>query len=298
MGCVALFKSQEDFYRRNKATMKTARELTNEAERGAVDLRYAYKILPPGSRNFLAKAWSQTWGDDSLMNRAAQLDSKRPVIEKFNMDTPETGSLPTRAHMPGLGGNLICDTIVGDSADYLRIDLFSKALKAGGNDSDEDNLSSHDGESVASDEDGKETLKASDIASGDVGHGSAGWGPAPSDNSSAIRSSRGGSRGGRSRGSARSSAAETEHGPISPAAAARRGQPTASNPGAAQTPKPDEAEMLRQKYRLRAATHGVISRYVSGQEPTEEDIAHINQLGPSSAKKFKQLISRHKYTAL
>ena len=194
MSGVTLFKSQEDFYRRNKATMKTARALTEEAERGAVDLRYAYKLLPPGSKNFYATAWEQTWGNDALMYNAKRVDSKRPVIEKINLDQPETGSLPTNAPKNGLGSEgLICDTLVGDSADALRTALFSQRLRNPiADDGSEDEEEEHpDGSSVEGGEEG-EDLAAPNvaIADGDAAHGEAAWGPAPGDNASAISGAR------------------------------------------------------------------------------------------------------------
>lgn len=184
MSGVSLFKSQEDFYRRNKATMKTARELTNEAERGSVDLRYAYKLLPPGSKNFYATAWEQTWGDGALMYRAKMVDSKRPVIEKINLDQPETGSLPTSAPKNGLGSEgLICDTLVGDSADYLRNALYSTRLLAG----KPGGLGDEEGEATEVNyDDYYEDAPNVAIADGDFAHGSASWGPAPGDNERAY----------------------------------------------------------------------------------------------------------------
>ena len=190
MSGVTLFKSQDDFYRRNRATMKTARELTAEAEKGAVDLRYAYKLLPPGSKNFFAKAWEQTWGNDALMYNANRVDSKRPVIEKINLDQPETGSLPTTAPKNGLGSEgLICDTLEGDTADYLRNATFLRRLRnpiAGGDSDGElgENSSVEGGE----DEEGEQSLNAPAIAlaDGDAAHGEAAWGNAPGDNKSAM----------------------------------------------------------------------------------------------------------------
>ena len=197
MSGVTLFKSQEDFYRRNKATMKTSRALTEEAERGAVDLRYAYKLLPPGSKNFYAKAWEQTWGGDALMYNAKRVDSKRPVIEKINLDQPETGSLPTNAPKNGLGSEgIICDTLVGDSPDYIRTALFSRLLRNPISDENDDEDEEHpDDDSVEGGEEGKEedSLPASAVAlvDGDAATGEAAWGPAPGDNASAF-SGRGG----------------------------------------------------------------------------------------------------------
>ena len=192
MSGVSLFKSQEDFYRRNKATMKTARELTNEAERGSVDLRYAYKLLPPGSKNFYATAWEQTWGDGALMYRAKMVDSKRPVIEKINLDQPETGSLPTSAPKNGLGSEgLICDTLVGDSADYTRTTLIGTRLRnqtAGGLGGaitvGEEAEGSVAGE-ITDVEEGEEAPMVA-LADGQYAHGEAAWGPAPGENDSAI----------------------------------------------------------------------------------------------------------------
>ena len=194
MSGVTLFKSQEDFYRRNKATMKTSRALTEEAERGAVDLRYAYKLLPPGSKNFYAKAWEQTWGSDALMYNAKRVDSKRPVIEKINLDQPETGSLPTSAPKNGLGSEgLICDTLVGDSADSLRTALFSQRLRNPISAEDEDDEEEHpDDDSVEGGEEKEDALLASAVAlaDGDAATGEAAWGPAPGDNASALSGGR------------------------------------------------------------------------------------------------------------
>lgn len=185
MSGVTLFKSQDDFYRRNKATMKTARELTAESEKGAVDLRYAYKLLPPGSKNFFAKAWEQTWGNDALMYNANRVDSKRPVIEKINLDQPETGSLPTTAPKNGLGSEgLICDTLEGDTADYLRNATFLRRLRnpIAGGDSDGENSSIEGGEDTG----GALNAPAIALADGDAAHGDAAWGNAPGDNESAM----------------------------------------------------------------------------------------------------------------
>jgi hypothetical protein len=197
MSGVSLFKSQEDFYRRNKATMKTARELTNEAERGSVDLRYAYKLLPPGSKNFYATAWEQTWGDGALMYRAKMVDSKRPVIEKINLDQPETGSLPTSAPKNGLGSEgLICDTLVGDSADYMRVSKLGSLLRsnnASGLGDDDGTVSDRSEGSVAEGNEGEEAEAEEGaaaariaLADGQYAHGEAAWGPAPGDNERAY----------------------------------------------------------------------------------------------------------------
>lgn len=184
MSGISLFKSQEDFYRRNNATMRTARKLTEEAEKGSVDLRYAYKLLPPGSRNFYAKAWEQCWGNDALMYRAKHVDSKRPTIEKFTMDQPETGSLPTNAPKNGLGSEgLICDTMDATSPDYLRLELFKNILKKP---NDEDDVAD------AEDDEEEDLFEAHNvaIADGDAATGEAAWGPAPGDNASALSGGR------------------------------------------------------------------------------------------------------------
>ena len=74
----------EEFLKRNKATMKTSRELNDKAEEGSIDLRYAYKLMPPGSRNFFATAWEQTWGNNGLEKNVSSLLHKKPVIAIYS----------------------------------------------------------------------------------------------------------------------------------------------------------------------------------------------------------------------
>lgn len=105
-----MFKSQQDFFKINAGTMKTQRMLSNEDDSQAVDLRYSYKLLPPGSSNFLAKAWNQENGDDTLEKKnAPKLCYKKPYVEHLSLDEPETGALPTTFKKRGLGGDLIVD---------------------------------------------------------------------------------------------------------------------------------------------------------------------------------------------
>jgi len=271
VGGISLIKSQEDFYRRNKATMDTSRKLNDEAEQGSVDLRYAYKLLPPGSKNFYAKAWEQAWGGDSLMYKAHTVDSKRPTIEKFTLDQPETGSLPTRAPKNGLGSEGLIVSCNVETDGPQDADKNDDEVVTDG-EGDNDGLASH----------------IADIDNGDVATGEAGWGAAPGDNTSAIarRPSAGMSALAKTpEGSGSESDEDTE-----PKAISMRKSPAKTTDPASAGGKGDPTgpKVMKPRAKDYPKAHALASKIIDNDELPEDAEAEIRAMTVKERNRFKK----------
>ena len=104
-GGISFINSQEQFMKRGMDLFKLSRELNNEAEEGSVDLRYSYKLLPPGSANFLRNIYLESENDYQLnQHSSSRLAKTHPTsIQNLSFDEPESGSLATRHPLRGLG---------------------------------------------------------------------------------------------------------------------------------------------------------------------------------------------------
>ena len=104
-GGISFINSQEQFMKRGMDLFKLSRELNNEAEKGSVDLRYSYKLLPPGSANFLRNIYLESENDYQLnQHSSSRLAKTHPTsIQNLSFDEPESGSLATRHPLRGLG---------------------------------------------------------------------------------------------------------------------------------------------------------------------------------------------------